>query len=475
MESLLERDGAPSEWGVEPVPPGSRVLSARDLAVLWGDLGIGLLVLVTGAILVPALGFVQALIAIALGSVIGVGLLGFAGSLGARHGVPTMALFRPVLGIRGSWLPSALNVMQLVGWTAVELWAMSYVADLVANEVFGFSARGLWLTIAAVVCTGLALWGPVGVTRVWLERFGVWVIVAISLVITVLLLTRDGIGDALTSPGTGGFPTFGSALDLVIAMPISWLPLVADYTRFAARPRAAFVGTFWGYLVANVWLYTLGALLVLTESAAPSPEGIAVGILAIAGGSVAGLLFLVGLLVGETDEAFADIYSGAVSLQNIFPRLSVRVSTIGIAAVATVLAAWLNMARYEVFLFLIGSVFVPLFGVLIAVYVAGRPRRLLDPVGEWNATELIPPGVRLDALWPWLAGFVAYHWVAPTGPTWWTDLVNTVFGSPLSVRFPWLSASLVAGSLSFALMWLSTRRKDLQPLSSSSTPTRGRG
>ena len=466
MESLLERDGTTSDWGIEPIPEGSRPLSARDLAVLWGDLGIGLLVLVTGAILVPALGFVQALFAIVLGSGIGVGLLGYAGSLGARHGVPTMVLFRPVLGIRGSWFPSALNVMQLIGWTAVELWAMSYVADLVAEEVFGFSARGLWLAIAAVVCTGLALWGPVGVTRVWLERFGVWVIVAISLIITVLLLANDGIGDALTSSGTGGFPTFGPALDLVIAMPISWLPLVADYTRFAAGPRAAFAGTFWGYLIANVWLYTLGALLVLTAGATPSPEGIAVGILAIAGGSVAGLLFLVGLLVGETDEAFADIYSGAVSLQNIFPRLSGRASTIGIAAVATVLAAWLNMARYEVFLFLIGSVFVPLFGVLIAAYLADRRVEPRDSAAKGAVNLAFAPGIRLVAVGPWLAGFVAYHWVAPTGPTWWTDLVNAVLGTPLSLRFPWLSASLVAGLLAFALMWVSTRRRALQPLSS---------
>src|SRR5688500_9106909 len=122
--------------GIMPVPREQRTLSAFDMGILWGDLGIGLLVLVTGALLVPGLGFGAAVATIVLGSVIGVALLALAASAGAEHGVPTMVLFRPVLGVRGSWLPSALNALQLIGWCAVEFWAISYVADLVSSEVF---------------------------------------------------------------------------------------------------------------------------------------------------------------------------------------------------------------------------------------------------------------------------------------------------------------------------------------------------
>ena len=284
MSNLLERDETLPDWGIEPVPDHHRQLSGFDLAILWGDLGIGVLVLVTGALLVPALGFPTAIVAIVLGSILGVGLLAIGAVAGAEHGVPTMVLFRPALGVRGSWFPSIMNVFQMIGWTAVELWAMSFVADLVATRAFGFSARWLWLALAAVVCTGLALWGPVGVTRVWLKRFGAWAVIAICVVVTILLVATDGITDALRSTGTGGFPTFGLAVDLVIAMPISWLPLVADYSRFARRPRAAGWGTFAGYLVANVWLYALGALLVLQTGSQPDPAGVAGGVLAVTGG-----------------------------------------------------------------------------------------------------------------------------------------------------------------------------------------------
>ena len=431
-----------TDWGIHPVPQEHRTLGPFDLAVLWGDLGIGLLVLVTGALLVPGLGFAAAMAAIVIGSVLGVALLALFGAVGAKHGLPTMVLLRPVLGIKGSWVPTALNVAQLVGWTAVELWAMSFVADLVAQEIFDFSARGLWLGAAAVFCTALALWGPVRVVRIWMERFGAWVIGIISLLVSIVVITDPAIGDSLSSSGTGGFPTFGPALDLVIAMPISWLPLVCDYTRFARSSRAAWFGTFSGYLLANIWLYTLGALLVLQAGAAPSPAGIAAGILALAGGSLAGILFLVGLLVGETDEAFADIYSGAVSLQNIWPKVSERVFGIGIALVATGLAWWLTMERYESFLFLIGSVFVPLFGIVIADHFVLRKGRVdLDALyGE------TPPYARFraSAFGAWIVGFVVFHWITPSPVDWWTDLIGLLPGAPLSGSLPWLPASIPA-------------------------------
>jgi purine-cytosine permease-like protein len=210
-------------------------------------------------------------------------------------------------------------------------------------------------------------------------------------------------------------------------MPVSWLPLVADYNRFGRGRRSAFTGTFLGYFIANVWLYTLGILLILGAGAEPSPAGIASGILALGGGTLAGILFLVGLLVGETDEAFADVYSGAMSLKNVFPKVRREIFVLGVTAVALLLAGWLTMERYESFLFLIGSVFVPLFGVFIAHYHVRRG----DVTGR-------APG----AFVAWVLGFLVYHWIAPTGPDWWLDLFAALPGDALSVSTPWLSASI---------------------------------
>jgi nucleobase:cation symporter-1, NCS1 family len=462
--SVSLQDG-PSSRGesIRPIPLDQRTMTTRDLAILWGDLGVGVLVLVAGALLVPALGFWSALVAIVVGSVIGCSLLALAAAAGADHGVPTMVLFRPVLGIRGSWAPSVINVVQLVGWTAVELWAMSYVADLVVSRTFGFSARWLWLIVASIFCTALAVWGPIAVVRVWMGKFGAWAILAICGAVTVLALQTDGIGEILSRPGTGGL-SFGIALDLVIALPVSWLPLVADYTRFSRSSKSATRGTFWGYLVANIWLYSLGALLVLAGGAEPSPAGLAAGILALAGGSIAGLLFLLGLLVGETDEAFADVYSAAISLQNIWPRLSQTVAVLAVAFVSTLLAAWLTMERYESFLFLIGSVFVPLFGLLVADYFVNRARRIdVDGLYSTTGPYWYRGGVRVSSLVPWIAGFALYHWILPTGPAWWTDSISG-WVTPLSESFTWLNASIPSFALSFGLaLALASRREPQRP------------
>ncbi len=199
LERTLERE-APV-WGVDPVPPERRHLSGFDIAVLWGDLSVGLLVLLTGALLVPALSLPRALAAIVIGTALGCVPLALVGLAGAREGVPGMVLFRPVLGRRGSYLPSVLNILQLAGWTGFELWAMSQVAARMSERLFGFSAPGLWLAVMAVVCTLLALGGPILVVRRWLERFGAWVVGAVGAVDHDPGAHRLGPGVPVAGPG----------------------------------------------------------------------------------------------------------------------------------------------------------------------------------------------------------------------------------------------------------------------------------
>ena len=161
------------------------------------------------------LAFGPALLAIAIGSVAGSLLLALVAAAGHDRGVPTMVLLRPVLGRYGSYGASAVNVLQLVGWTAFELWAMALFANRVSDEVFGFTAFGLWLALAAVVCTALALIGPVRVVRVWLEKVGAWVVLAACGYLTIYLIVH---ADDLFRSTTGAAP-FGLAVDLVVSLP----------------------------------------------------------------------------------------------------------------------------------------------------------------------------------------------------------------------------------------------------------------
>jgi NCS1 family nucleobase:cation symporter-1 len=438
LEEVLERE-APS-WGIRPVRPELRRLSGFDLSVLWGDLSIGLLVMVSGALLVPALGLPRALLAIGVGSLVGTVPLALVGLAGAREGVPGMVLFRPVLGLRGSYLPSAVNLVQLVGWTAFEFWAMGHVANAVARDVFGFDSPSLWLVTVAVVCTALALGGPILVVRRWLERFGVWVVAAVAIWITVRVLMVSELGTLWSRPGAGGLP-FWAAVDLVIAMPVSWLPLVADFNRFSRGERGAAAGTFWSYAVGNAWFYALGALLVLAAGAAPDVLDIGTTIAATVGGGVV----LLALLVGESDQAMANIYSSAMSLQNVRPNLPQRPLILVVGAAGLAIAAVLSDAAgaFEVFLFLIGSVFVPLFGVFAAHYFVLAGGRY----GEAAMFERVDVSVRWRAVVPWIVGFFVYQWCVPTGPAWWIDGMDRVVHAWLHLPFPLIAGSPLGASI----------------------------
>jgi NCS1 family nucleobase:cation symporter-1 len=436
IERTIERE-APS-WGVRPTTPQVRRLRGVDFAVLWGDLALGLLVLVTGALLVPALGLPQALLAILVGTVLGCIPLALVGQAGAREGVPGMVLLRGVLGTRGSYVPTVLNVVQLVGWTAFELWAMALVASRVTGGPFGEASFYLWLGIATLVCLLLSLGGPVLVIRRWMERFGLWVLAAAAGWVTVRALTTFDLAAVWNRPGEGGLP-FGSAVDLVIAMPVSWIPLVADYNRFARSGVSSTAGTYLGYAVGNVWFYALGALLVLGAGSVPSPAGIAEGIATLAGGT----LVLVVLLVGETDEAFADIYSAAVSSQNFAPRLNQRAAIVAVSAIGAGLAAWLfglpdeGVLTYEFFLLLIGSVFIPLFAVFLANHFLLR-------------REEERRGVNMAALAAWVLGFLAYHALTEVGPAGWVSLVKGA-AEAVGLPHPLLDGAIPASVVSFGV------------------------
>lgn len=422
--------------------PADRSLRGRDLAVLWTDLSVGLLVMVTGALLVPALGLARASLAIAVGAVLGSALLALVGLVGQREGAASMALLRPTLGTRGAAVPAVLNLLQLVGWTSVEFWAMATVADAAARSVFGWSAPGLWLALVAVTCTTLAVAGPVTVVRRWLERFGAPVLLVAAAWITARVVAAGDVGALWSAPGEGGMP-FWLAVDLVAVMPISWLPLVADYTRHARPDARAFTGTFVGSTVGTAWCYLLGVLLVMIAGATPDLGGIGGAIVATAGGGVV----IVALLVGETDNAFANLYSAGMSARTVRPGWSQRATIVAVAAVATALASAFTLERYEIFLLLIGSVFVPLAGVFLADHLVSR-RRTGGAVAE-------PPRWRPGAIAPWAIGFVLYHWSVPTGPAWWVEGVGAAFSS-LGLPFPLLGSALGASIPSFAVAFAVT-------------------
>ena len=427
-------------WGIEPVPERLRVLGFLDTAALWGSLGVSLLVLVAGTFLVPALSLRDALIAIVVGGIVGNLMLGTAGAIGAQARVPAMVLMRPSLGRRGSYAASALNVAQNLGWATFELIVIGTAAAALSDEAFGFEGKWLWTILFGALTAFMALAGPIAVVRRFVRRFALWVVLASLVYLTWWTIDNADLDGAWAQSGEGESLWYG--IDLMVALPASWLPLIADYTRFSRDRRSAFAGSAIGYLIPNAWLYALGALLVTTSTAYSDPTELMTSI--AAGGLAAGLALLA-LTVDEADEAFANVYSTAVSLQNVLPRVPQRV-LIGLAAVAaTVGALLITWAEYETFLFMLGSFFVPLFGVLFADWLLAGRRYTREDVFD-------APSIRALQIVAWLAGFCLYQWLHPTGPSAWTDLVEKFEPAGVGASLPSFALSFALASL-FALRY----------------------
>ena len=421
-----------SNQALTPASPDQRVFNGLSHASLWFSLGVGLLVMQVGAYLVPAVGTQDAVWAILLGSLLGAGLLAWTARIGCDTGLSSAGLMHTVYGPSFARLPVLLNILQLVGWTAFELVIMRDGTAAILQQTWGLDPAApttlaittvLWGAVLAALMAGSML----GLVRGFISRWGLPLVVLSLLWLSwhfVGVAQAKGWASIWNRPGAGGMSPL-NALDLVMAMPVSWLPLVADYARHGRSARSTLGGTWLGYALANVWCYALGVLV----ASVVEPGTDLVGALLLAQG---GLLALGLILLDELDNAYGDVYSGALSAHSLRPQTTLKRYGLWGAALCTVLAIALPMHSLEPFLLLLSSVFVPLYGVII-----GR----LGWGGETSHTK--GAGVNTGTILLWLAGIGLYHALATWAPSWGSalpTLVVTLLAGYLTRPVPQLKA-----------------------------------
>jgi len=404
-----------------PLSDAERLFGWRDHAALWLSLGVGLLVMQVGAYLVPAMGTRAAAAAIVAGSLIGSGLLAWTAKIGCDSGLSSAGLMHAAYGSRFARLPVFLNVVQLVGWTTFEIVVMRDGTVAIARDA-GWLSASFWpivVTLAwGALLVALLSGSMVRLVRHFVGRYGLPLVVLSLLWLSWQFLGRAqeiGWSTLWNRPGDGSMSTL-SALDLVIAMPISWLPLVADFARHGRDGTSALRGTWVGYAIANVWCYALGVLVALTV---PSTDLVAALLLAQGGLVALGLI-----LIDEVDNAYGDLYSGSVASHSLLPRVGQRSWAIALAVGCTGFALVLPMHSLEPFLLLLSSIFVPLYGVIL-----GRLGGADDVAARVGST-----GVNGGAVAIWLLGVAVFHLSAQLTPE--------------------LGSALPTLALTFALAWL---------------------
>ncbi len=338
--------GTPTEPGLTLADEQPRTLGFLDQTALWANLGISLLGPVGAVfILLPGMSVLAALTAVVIGSIIGTAALGLANVAGARTGRPAMVMLRGVFGTKASYLPTVLNLIQLLGWAVFEL----VIIAAAARQLLPWKVTWPYIVIGGVLTTVMAI-RPLGSVRM-LRRIAL-IAVGIAMVYLFVQLFRH----PHTSFTHGNWSGFWTGTDQIIALSVSWIPLAADYSRHARSEKGAFAGSFFGYSLTQIICYGLGLLALSTVlTTDTSQQAMFAAFIAVPLGWLAfGVLVL-----RELDESFANVYSTAISVQNLLPRVDRRVLAVVIGALATGLAIVIDIASYQNFLYLVGSVFLP--------------------------------------------------------------------------------------------------------------------
>jgi putative hydroxymethylpyrimidine transporter CytX len=386
---------------VKPIPQNQRTLNGFDFFLLWGGAAVSLAEIWAGGILAP-MGLITGFTVILLGHILGNTPLALGGLMGSKWGIPAMVGTRPAFGIRGSYMPAFLNIFQLVGWTAVMVWIGGQAAAAFTEHSSLLTPK-FWIIVLGVVTT---LWALVGHRFwKWLHRIAVTALVVLCVLMSYVVIKEYGIHSLLQARAEGGLP-FMLGLDYVIIMPVSWLPLVCDYSRYAKSGGGSFWGTWIGYFLVSSWMYLIGLSAALATHS-PTPETMVLELM-VSFGLVIPTMIIV--LFSTFTTTFLDIYSASISALNIFPALGEKKGIILGGALGTIIALIFSQypETYAHFLEIIGYIFCPLFGVVLADYFFTR-KQILQP-GELFAkgSYWYTKGVHWTAVGCWAAGAVVF-------------------------------------------------------------------
>ena len=357
--------------------------------LIWFGAGVSIAEILTGTYFAP-LGMGKGILAIVVGHVIGCALFFFAGLIGGRTGLSAMETVKLSFGKKGGLLFAFLNVLQLVGWTAI----MIYDGALATNGIFDTGAWVWCLVIGALIL----VWILIGITNLgWVNRISMAALFILTLVLCKVIFIDGRPGDA---SAFGEAMSFGAAVELAVAMPLSWLPLVSDYTREAQKPLAATVASTLTYGLVSCWMYIIGM-----GAAIYTGEGDIALIMVKAGLGVAALVILI---LSTVTTTFLDAWSAGISSESLSKRLSGKWVAVVVTVIGTAAAILFPMDDITDFLYLIGSVFAPMIAVQLADNFILK-RSSFGLAFDW---------VNLAV---WLAGFALYRWLMtvdiPVGST----------------------------------------------------------
>ncbi len=354
--------------------------SVFNNALIWFGAGVSVAEILTGTYY-ASLGFLKGTLAILVGHIIGCALLFFAGYIGGISKKSAMETTKYSFGVAGSKFFALLNVLQLVGWTGI----MIYDGALSVNGIFEI---GQWIW-ALVIGALIVLWILIGITNLGkINTVAMSLLFILTLVLCkVIFFSKSGIS---VFESADDAMSFGGAVELAVAMPLSWLPLISDYTKESEKPFKATLVSALVYGLVSCWMYIIGM-----GAAILSGEGDIAQIMVKVGLGVAGLLILI---LSTVTTTFLDAFSAGLSSKTVFSRVNEKWAAVCVAFLGTIGAILFNMDNITDFLYLIGSVFAPMIAILTADFFVVKADNSSKKLSVSRAVI-------------WLFGFILYRFL----------------------------------------------------------------
>ena len=365
--------------GIKGTKRGTSILSN---SIIWFGAGVSIAEILTGTYFAP-LGFAKGLLAILIGHVIGCSLLFFAGYIGALSKKSAMDSTALSFGKIGAKIFALFNVIQLVGWTGI----MIYDASLSLNEIFS-TQKWVWAVITGLL---IILWVIAGITNIGKFSFGVMIALFVLTIVMCKVVFFGG--NSSVSAEFQEALSFGQAIELAVAMPLSWLPLISDYTKEAEKPFAATFASSVTYCLVSCWMYIIGmGLAILTSESDIAKIMTAAGL---------GKIALVIIILSTVTTTFLDAWSAAISFKTIFEKAPEKITAIIVTVIGTLAAVIFPMDNITDFLYLIGSIFAPMIAILLADYFILK--------SDFSEKKL-----KVSRVIIWLIGFAIYRLLMQT-------------------------------------------------------------
>ena len=348
--------------------------------IIWFGVAISVSEIEAG-IEIGAMAKVPLWLPLILGHLLGGVLLFFVGLIGARLRVNAMETTTSTFGRYGSKFFAALNLFQLMAWVAV------------LNAQGALALAGLSLPISfPLTCVILAaligIWVFVGLKRSANVTTAVMAVLAVLLVVLSCKLIGVGVPAATTSAGAAATLGFWNIFEISIAMPISWLPVISDYTRDVEKPVKATLVSAAAYTVASLWMYILGVMIAHIGNGCDIAHAIL-----LAGLGVPGIVIVV---LSTVTTNFLAANSAGESAKAIVGSINPKVAGVVVSALSAAIAISGIMDHYISFLYMIASVFAPMAAVLLVSFFLAK--RNGEGLGFW-----------LWNLFAWLVGFGTYQ------------------------------------------------------------------